>query len=373
MSRRLILFTSLPEIGGHSTLTYGLCRMLRPHFSEIEVWCRPMPGHGHSKAAAARLEAMGCRVLMLADAQGARHVGAMVAAVWQARRAGRPDVFFSLAMRHFSVVFALLLGAKNSIYYHITHDLNTGTVRRLRWYARVFRRMVFICPATYEEFPGAEDDERFSWIPQSSEIPVQDPEGLLADRETRLEARPPIRFGLLGRLTTEKGSAAMVKFVEQCRVPAELHVAGSGSFADAFRELAKREEATVRVVFHGAYDPTEREEFLRDFFAGIDHLMVPSQDAWETLSMATLESLQHGVPATLCRTGGLKSFHHAELGPAPDEVVRLVEPSDLEATLTRLAERPRRDQGESFTACRNYYETYFSDRQVEQRWVKVTG
>jgi hypothetical protein len=75
------------------------------------------------------------------------------------------------------------------------------------------------------------------------------------------------------------------------------------------------------------------------------------------------------VPAVLCRTGGLKSFGHAELGPAPDEVVRLIDPEDLPAVLNHLALRPRRS--EAVGECRDYYEKYFSDNVVMQRWREV--
>lgn len=369
MSRRLILFTSLPRVGGHSTLTYGLCRLLRPHFEAIEVWCKTMPEHGHSAAVAAQIEKLGCRVILLTDEQGRMKWPALVAAVTGAWR-NRPSVFFTLAMRHLSVILAVLVAAKNSIYYHITHDLNAGTIKRLNLYARIFKRLVFICPATYDDFPGASADPRFTWVPQSSEIPVREPEKLLAEREAVLTPGQPIRFGLIGRLTQDKGSAAMVDFIDTTKAVCELHIAGVGPFAEAFRERETR-AGNVAVKFYGAFDPSDREAFLRKFFANIDLLLVPSQDEWETLSMATLESLQHGVPALLCRTGGLVSFAHPQLGPASEDVVRLVEPRAYADTLVELASRPRRPQADAVTECREYYDRFFNDPAVRQRWLDV--
>ncbi len=78
---------------------------------------------------------------------------------------------------------APLVSAKNSIYYHITHDLSAGTIKHLNLYAKVFRKIVFICPATYDDFPGASTDPQFTWVPQSSEIPVQEPEKLAGEQE----------------------------------------------------------------------------------------------------------------------------------------------------------------------------------------------
>jgi len=369
---RMILFTSLPKVGGHSTLTYGLCRMLRPHFDEIEIWCKTMPEHGHSPAVAKKIEELGCRVVLLTDEKGKINARALLDAIFSVLRK-KPDVFFTLAMRHLSLALALAARAGNSIYYHITHDLNEGTIKRLNLYARTFKKMVFICPATYDEFPGARQSRQFTWVPQSSEIPVREPEKLTEERERHLISNPPIRFGLLGRLTADKGSAVMVGFVEKAAVACELHVAGSGPFAETFQEKAAASGSGIPVRFHGSYDPTEREGFLRKFFAEIDYLLVPSQDEWETLSMATLEALQHGVPAVLCRTGGLKSFAHPQLGPAAEEVVRLVESGVFSQTLVDLASRPRRSQAVVVADCRAYYERYFSDASVLQRWLAVVG
>jgi len=276
-------------------------------------------------------------------------------------------------MRHLSVALALASRAANSIYHHITYDLNNGTITRLNLYVGIFKKVVFICPATYEKFLRANQSSQFTWVPQSSEIPVRDPEKLTEERERFLVSNPPIRFGLLGRLTVEKGSAVMVEFVERGGVSCELHVAGAGPFAKIFAEKALASGSAIPVHFHGSYDPSEREGFLRKFFAGIDYLLVPSQDEWETLSMAALEALQHGVPAVLCRTGGLISFAHPQLGPAPEEVVRLVEPGLFPQTLVDLASRPRRSQEVAVAECRAYYERYFSDASVLQRWRDVVA
>jgi glycosyltransferase involved in cell wall biosynthesis len=338
----------------------------------MEIWCKTMPEHGHSPAVAAQLEELGCRVILLQDEHGRMNWPVLfkaIASTWRRR----PDVFFTLAMRHLSVVLATLVAAKNSVYYHITHDLNAATVKRLGLYARFFKRMVFICPATYDEFPGAAQSTQFTWVPQSSEIPVREPQKLAGEREQLLEPETPVRFGLLGRLTNDKGSAVMVEFVKTAAVACELHVAGSGPFAETFRELESGAKGRVAVRFHGAYDPSEREAFLRRFLTGVDYVLVPSQDQWETLSMATLEALQHGVPAVLCRMGGLISFAHPELGPAAGEVVRLVEPAAFSQTLTDLASQSRRSQKEAVAQCRTYYEKYFRDEVVLQQWLSVVG
>lgn len=376
MERKLALFTSLPRVGGHSTLTFGLCRLLRPHFSSVDVWCKVMPEHGHSEALAEKLAGLGCRVRMLSDTKGRPLPGALARFALDGLL-HPPDVFFTLAMRNLSPVLAMLSRAPARVYYQITHDLKPETIRMLNAYTGFFSRIVFICPATYEEFPGAAArPQKFSWIPQSSEIPVRDRGFLPGERASVLAAgNPPFRLGLIGRLTVEKGAAAVLDFADRARVPCEIHVAGSGPLEDEFRRraLESAAEGCPKIFFHGSFDPSRREEFLRRFFNGVDCLMVPSQDEWETLSMAALEALQHGVPSLICRTGGLKSFAHPGLGPAPENVIRLVEPENLTAAITALCGRGRPSWEQCGAACLAHYDRWFSDAAVGGGWRSLLG
>lgn len=371
--KKLVLFTSLPKVGGHSTLTLGLCRMLRPYFSEIEVWCKVMPEHGHSAAMAAKLGEMGCRVRMLSDESGKTSLPELFRFI-RSSLLHPPDVFFTLAMRHLSPLLAFFSRAKVRLYYQITHDLKPATIRMLRTYAHFFTKIVFICPATFEDFPeAAVRPDRFAWVPQSSEIPVCDTQNLPGERASGLSSEAPIRFGLIGRLTKEKGAAAILEFAGRASTPCEIHVAGGGPLAEEFQRRANLPVPAggARIEFLGSYDPANREAFLRQFFNNVDYLVVPSQDEWETLSMAALESLQHGVPAVICRTGGLKSFAHRELGPAPESVVRLVEPRDLPETLAGLSREPRPSWDSTGRLCLSHYERYFSDKAVLKRWLSL--
>lgn len=316
------------------------------------------------------LESMGVRVLMLADGHGKINAGAVVGAVRQARPHREETVFFTLAMRHLSVAIAAALRPGKSVYYHITHDLNPGTIRRLNIYSKVFDRMVFICPATYRMFPEAMDSPRYTWAPQASEMKVGGIGDILSEKAARHKS--PMRIGLLGRLTEEKGSRVMLDFMDGNPPPCELHVAGAGPLAGEFERRARiAGAASSRVVFHGAYDPSDRAEFLRRFFSEIDLLVVPSQDEWETLSMVTLEALQHATPALLCATGGLVSFGLPELGPAPQSVVGLVKPSELTSELGRRIAAARPDSDTNGKACLDYYRSYFCDSVIRKRWTDL--
>jgi hypothetical protein len=228
----MILFTSLPKVGGHSTLTLGLCRMLKPYFSTIEVWCKIMPEHGHSTALSDKLEALGCRVHLLSDQSGRLLLPALGHLLWSFLSTP-PDVFFKLAMRHLSPLLAFFSRARVRVYYQITHDMKPATIRTIRTYARVFSKIVFI------------------------------------------------------------------------------------------------------------------------------------------FSMAALESLQHGVPAVICRTGGLRSFAHPDLGPAPENVIRLVEPKELPAVLADLSRQPSPSWNPTGSACLAHYDRYFSNAAILKRWTDL--
>ncbi|MDX2080505.1 MAG: glycosyltransferase family 4 protein [Terrimicrobiaceae bacterium] len=361
---RAILFTSLPRVGGHSTITLGLAPILRQSFGEVEIWCKPMPDHGHSESSQAALEALGCRVVLLADPDGRLNPAALARAV-AGTIANPPDLFIALAMRNLAPVLAQATRARRSIYYHITHDLHDATVAFLRRCLRAFHKLAFICPATYEDFPREGiDPARLTWVPQLSEIPVENPEELIASRASD---RGPLRIGLIGRLTEQKGARVMLDFARTFSDRGELHLAGSGPFEDDFRQLALTDRP-LAVTFHGRYDPADRARFLRNFFAGLDWLVVPSQDEWETLSMAVLEALQHGVPALVCQTGGLRSFRHTDLGPPADDIIRLIPADAVASSLEMIFSKNEMCTSEKARRCREHYERFFSNDRVAGRW-----
>lgn len=368
---RLVIFTSLPVVGGHSGLTEGIVRLVGGHFESVQIWCKPMPDHGHSVAMAERLTDLGCQISLFADPSGKASPATIMQAVPAARRHRTETVFLALAMRHLSVVLVSALQPAHSVYYHITHDLTPSTIRRLQLCALAFRKLAFICPATYEEFPGATANPAISWVPQSSELESLDFASLVQAKQRGASAERPRKIGLLGRLTPEKGARVMLEIADSSPTPFELHVAGSGSCAQEFLQRSKQEGCLVKVVFHGSYDPSGRADFLRRFFAGIDLLVVPSQDAWETLSMVTLEAMQHGTPSLVCATGGLISFGLPALGPAPQEVVRLVPVNQFSQALAEFLNTPLPDPEVTAHRCLAHYKQFFADDRIRDQWLRL--
>lgn len=365
--KKMVMFTSLPKVGGHSTLTLGLCRLFSAWFSEIEVWVKVMPEHGHSVDAQKALEQQGFRVVVISNEKG--HIKPLVIARAVLRSWLRPpQVFFALAMRNLSLVLRLLMFGSRGVYFHITHDLNQRTSRWLGFVEKIFSKLVFICPATFQDYGSR--SPRCSWAPQASELAGIEIDEVVASKKARAERTPRrVSFGLSGRLTREKGAEAVLQFIKVSDAPCDFHIAGGGPFEGEFKRLAlEGSDDGPRVFFHGTYAPTERLGFLRNFFGKIDWLLVPSIDEWETLSMVTLEALQYGTPVLCSRAGGLRSFGMPELGPAPAGVIDLFDPESLGAEINKRIASPVSQPDAVAVSCREHYSNFFSDHKVTHQW-----
>lgn len=353
--RRLVIFTSLPEVGGHTTTTIKLCELLRPMFEEICVLIKDIPGHGFSEAARDELARTGVRTIRFSMGNPWS---------WRGIPGGcrNADVFLVIGMRHLSPVLALLIGARQSVYYHITHELSLPVLRQLRFNARIFTRLVFISPATLRHYSGSSGSAaKPFWALQPTEFSP----GIAAGRERQ---PGPVRFGFLGRLTDEKGVGFLADLIEKSPVPCELHFAGRGPQEASLRQ--RQQSRPDRFFSLGSFATPERTEFLSRFFSGIDRLCVPSLDDREGIPNVILEALQFGVPVLATRSGGMRSFEMAELGPADHEVIRLVDPAEYSGALSALASAPPPSAALQ-RRCRDYFEMFFSDAVLAGRWWKI--
>ncbi len=367
--RRLVIFSSLPEVGGHTTTTLKLCEILRPMFGRVEVIVKDIPGHGFSQAACRQLESMGIGVTRWGG-----FVGSLCGAVKMGRRA---DVFLTIGMRHLSPLLALLLGARRSIYYHITHELSLRTRWQLRLYGCFFSEVVFLSPATARLFSGSEgaggQDRSLAlqkklprcalWVIQPTEI-AGSGVGVLEGGNVLREPGVP-RIGFLGRLTLDKGIGMLAEFVERSEVECRLVSAGRGEFEDRLR--AYEHSMAERFEFLGAFQADERGKFLEKFFRKIDWLCVPSLDDREGIPNVIFEALQFGVPVLATRTGGMRCFEMPEMGPADRSVIRLVDPAELSVALRERVSDFLPDAAVA-RRCREYFESRFSDAVLAEKW-----
>jgi len=119
--------------------------------------------------------------------------------------------------------------------------------------------------------------------------------------ETGLDARPDLPlFGVVGRLTEQKGLDLLLEVAEQVlELPAQIVVLGSGSpwLEHAWAAFAHRHpgRCAVRVGFD--------EGFAHRIEAGSDIFVMPSR--FEPCGLNQMYSLRYGTPPVVRGTGGL--------------------------------------------------------------------
>lgn len=357
MKRRLALFTSLPSVGGHTTITLGLCHLLRDQFDDILVLVKEMPGHGHCEAAEVELKNLGCRIVRLRDLSTSG-ILAQAVTTWS-----RPDCFLSMGMRHMGPILSSLLRPKVSLNYHITHEM-TRSVQSLLWLQSFFfSKTIFISPATelaWREGCGA--GRPAASITQPSEIGLK-----------QVEARPaatPVSFGFIGRLNEAKGSRELLKFARCGQCAAHLVVAGAGEFEKDFASISSKSNGRVSVEYLGAFPASARREFLQDFFSKVDYLIVPSQDDREGMPTVILEALQAGVPVLATRSGGTKALEFEEYKCTDHPCVRLIDKHQVVETLDELARVESPSEAIS-GACVALFRKKFSNAATKQLWSRA--
>ncbi len=365
--KSLVFFTSLPAVGGHTTSTLGLVKLLREEFRDIFVVAKEMPGHGVSPEAKALLQDWGAQ---LAEIPAGKSLGSTLSALQSCALGGgwhRPSAFLAMGMRNLAPVLAFALRPQNSVYFHITHELTPATSRMLNNYGYFFSQVVFISPATYRDFAAkARKGLRSAWGLAPSEL------GFIPNRTNR--GPGPIRLGFIGRLNEAKGSKVLLEFSKAANEPCEMHVAGGGEFESAFTAIQTQANRTspVTVKYWGKFSVADRQKFFSSFFPTIDYLIVPTQDEMEGIPGVILESLQFGVPVVATHTGGITAFAMKELGPAEADVVRLVPKDDVSRYLASLVSQQPPSEA-IVSKCKGYYARYFSDAVLREHWSKLLG
>jgi glycosyltransferase involved in cell wall biosynthesis len=164
-----------------------------------------------------------------------------------------------------------------------------------------------------------------------------------------------VTVGVVGRLTKSKGQMVLL---------------------NALGRLSAKSKARVRVIFVGAPSPDNSADLTYDqrlkecvtqfglqtkvewvgyqmdvgpFYRAMDVLVQPSlSNSGESMPLAVLEALQHGVPVVASRTGGIPEvIHHGSNGllvPPGDEVAlastleRFIQDASLRARLSTAAQ-----------------------------------
>lgn len=167
------------------------------------------------------------------------------------------------------------------------------------------------------------------------------PHGIPATRRSSQKPLPradgTIRFGVISRLTPEKGIDTLIEAVLQIpreirlevRIFGDLQGPGVGDFGSHLRSMASGEP---RIRFEG---PIRNEELDRAY-AEIDLLVVPSR--WhEVQGLTALEALARGTPVVVSDLGGLpEAVRSGENG----FVFKGGDAADLSRIMTRVVREP---------------------------------
>jgi len=363
--KNLVFFTSLPEVGGHTSITLSLVNLLRDQFGDILVISKQMPGHGTSREGKVVLRDLGTHVLEIGSESAFANTLSILQSCAIDKRWRRPSVFLAMGMRHFSPALAFVLRPQSSAFYHITHELTPATCRMLNRYAHWFSQLVFISPATHRDFAAkARKGLRSTWAVQPSEMAA------VPERGPRTAGS--VRFGFVGRLNEAKGSKILLEFARTSAVSCELHIAGGGEFESEFTAQQARNTATglASVKYWGSFSATERHAFYAKFFPSIDYLVVPTQDQREGIPTVILEARQCGVPVVATDTGGIAAFAMKELGPPEGDIVRLVPKSGVAQHLAAMSSQPPPSENIA-PKCKEYYTKHFSNSVLREKWHRL--
>lgn len=359
---KIIIYTSLPKVGGHSTITLALCELLVDRVGAIEVIVKETPGHGTSDLAISALRSMGCMVQILRS-----HFQTVISIARTAfcrqllPRQFTSVTYISIGMRQVSVYLAWALLPDRSVYYYITHELSESNAALLDRFGKVFDVLLFISPTTKKMY----DSIRYGRATKASTAEAFQPTEFVSMQSERKQYDGPVRFGFVGRLNEAKGSAVLCRFAREATIDCELKVAGVGDYTAEFAALQETKLA-CRVTYMGHYDPSERQAFLQRFFAEVDYLVVPSQDDREGIPTVILESLQFGVPIIATRSGGMRAFEEVD-SLRSRFAIRLVANEELAEKLKEVAASgPPSEQ--AVDESRNLFCRAFSNENVWAQW-----
>ncbi len=359
--RRLLIYSTLPLIGGNSTITLNVARQFRQQGWKVSVLTRHQAIHGLSEENIRLLQEMGCEVRKLTQNNGRLGWATLSALLWIYRQ-GRGQVFITLCKGMASPVVSMLGRFNRSIFYLITHEKKGEGLRTLARAKRFYTDFAVISPVTFEPLrEEAGPDMPVCWLPQFSDFNVET--GKLTEVG---QNRKPV-FGFLGTLSTGKGIHLLLEMWPKLKGRADLRIAGGGPMQDEVESLARRHEG---IFYEGAFNAAGRDEFLRKFFASIDYLIVPSINTMEGIPTVILEALSHGVPSLASDLGGTACFDLDWLKPRHPGVVRLFSLDRMQETVEASI-----DQGLPDKACREaciaYYREWFSNPAILKRWVDV--
>ena len=360
--RTLLIYSTLPLIGGNSTNTLTVAKEFRQLGWKVLVLTRHQEVHGLSSQNIELLRAMGCEVNTLTTSSGGYGLSSLKALLWVFQRS-KGVVFVSLCMGSVTPLLAFIGRFRKSIFYLITHEENPEKLAFLIKSKRLFTDVAVVSPITAEPLKALLGNEKpVTWLPQFSDFGSGDRQ--LADKKPARK----LTFGFLGTLNRGKGVHLLIDAWPKLKDQADLRIAGDGPLKGDVQQAA---QPGTGITYAGAFNAATREEFLGTFFNSIDYLIAPSVNTMEGIPTVILEAISYGVPVLASNLGGTACFDLDWLKPTYPDVVRLFELDDMVDAI-RLFIAKGAPSLDYQRACLDYYKTWFSNEAVLKRWVEIT-
>lgn len=364
--RTVVLFTTLPAVGGNSTITLRLARQFRSRRIPVWVVAKEMPQGGYCEKTAAELVSLGCRLSRWPRGRaGLRSLPALIDAL-QHESTVRETILVGVGMRWGAVLLTSFVGFLASWFYMIQHDDRLGPVRTLGPLVRIFDGIGMI--STESIAPARTKYGRrptVFWLPQFSSV------GGGRDVENSARPRPkraaPV-LGFLGQLTDSKGVRVVLDLWRSNADLPSLVVVGDGPLRAEVEAAATRDS---RVDYRGGFSAEQSASVLPAFFSEIDLLLVPITREGDGIPTVILESVASGVPVLCSDLGGLRAFVR-DLKPASAGVIEAVSLDRLPSRLATWLHRPP-EKTTTADACRAYYAEFFDDQAVWRHWRPLIG
>ena len=363
-AKRLLIYSTLPLVGGNSTITLTVAREFRQNGWQVSVLTRHQDVHGLSEENISFLEGMGCEVRKLTCENG-RYGWPTIAAMLWIIRGRRHQVFLTLCKGFVSPIVSTLGQFKKSIFYLITHEKKNDVLKHLARVKRFYTDFAVISPITTEPLREMIGQEKpICWLPQFSDF------GGGGTRALEILKNRNFTFGFLGALNEGKGIDLLIKIWPKLKARADLRIAGGGPLKSLVETSVQQSGPSGSIFYDGAFSAANRNEFLQKFFGEIDCLIVPSVNTIEGIPTVILEALSNGVPVLASDLGGTACFGLDWLQPPYPGVVELFPLNQLADVVEhRITEGvPSLAQRQ---ACVDYYQKWFSKTAILKRWTDV--
>jgi len=362
--KSVFIYTTLPQVGGNSTIALRLVRLYRSVDCEVTVIVRRYEqtdgDSGLDESVAEEMKRCGARTIFL-SAKSSRAL-LETYALWL-KRLFLGDLFISIGIGNLAASICEFGRFRRKVLYYITHDPQVSELQSLGGKIKNFDDLIVISGAS---IPGAQGltnrPKRIDWFPQLSELPFKDIES------SKQHDRKRMSFGFLGSLRYHKGFIELLEIWNRRKLDADLYILGGGMLqGDVIREAAKSDS----IHYLGAFSTQDASQKLPDFFSKIDWLLVPSTIHGEGIPTVILEGFCFGVPSISTLLGGTVYFLEEPLREPFQKFIRLIEPKDIERVIDELISNQTRLSHEEKVACRQAYLAHFGDSTLESKWLSL--